>query len=88
MQNMRSSVSEEIRVLMARRRTSQTKLAELLGRSQPYISRRMNAKEPWDLDDLVGIAAYFDVPVTDLFPHDAGGAMSSDREPVLAGQAV
>jgi len=88
MEDIRNDVSTEIRVIMARRRCNQTRLAKVLGRSQPYISRRMNGGEPWDIDDLSAMAEYFDVPITAFFPRGDGEAMDSGREPVAPGQGM
>jgi transcriptional regulator with XRE-family HTH domain len=65
--NASAGVVEEIRALMGRRRVSQKQLGEALGLAQPTMSKRMNGKIPFDLDELDAIAEFFDVPITDLF---------------------
>lgn len=54
---------------MARRRISGVKLAEQIGRTQPYFSRRLNGEIAFDLDDLERIADVLDIAVTDLLPQ-------------------
>lgn len=70
--NPRLAVAEEILSLMGRRRVSQTKLAEALTAmgvkmTQPMLSKRLDGKHAFDIDELLAIAAYFDVEVTALF---------------------
>lgn len=65
---LREQVAEEVRALLGRRQVSQQRLAEALGRSQAYVSRRTNGGVAFDLDDLEAIAAMLDVFVCDLFP--------------------
>lgn len=70
--NARLAVAEEVLSLMGRRRVSQTKLAEELSRrgcpmSQPSLSKRLSGLVPFDTDELLAVAAYFDVEVTKLF---------------------
>lgn len=67
MSETRSRVAEEVRALCARRKLTQKALGEVLGYSQPTISDRYNGVTAYTLDDLDRIAAYFDVPITDLF---------------------
>lgn len=73
---LRLSVAEEVRALLARRRVSGVKLAETMGRSQAYISRRLNGETAFDLDDLAHIAAVLQVPVSDLLPRSGGGPIA------------
>lgn len=62
----RLAVAAEILALMGRTRTSQKALAAVLGLSQPSLSKRLSGKQAFDLDELLKIAAHFDVVVTDL----------------------
>jgi transcriptional regulator with XRE-family HTH domain len=64
---LRSEVAEEVRVLLARRKLSAVKLAQQLGMSQGYLSRRLNAVQPFDMDDLERIADALGVPVSVFF---------------------
>lgn len=51
---------------MGRHQVSQERLSGAMGISQAGLSRRLRCEMAFDLDDLVSIAAYFAVPVTDL----------------------
>ena len=68
-QRLRLEVAEEIRAWMARRRISGVKLAEQIGRTQPYVSRRLNGEVAFDVDDLEHIAAALGITVRDLIPN-------------------
>ena len=62
------TVAEEVRVHLARRRMSGVKLAQLINRSQVYVSRRLRGEVPFDIDDLALIAVVLGVSVSDLLP--------------------
>ncbi|UVS81807.1 helix-turn-helix transcriptional regulator [Actinokineospora sp. UTMC 2448] len=66
--SLSAQVAEEVRALLARRRTTANKVRQQLGWTQSYISRRMNGTTPFDVEDLAQLAALFQVPVTDFFP--------------------
>jgi DNA-binding Xre family transcriptional regulator len=70
-QRLSVQVAEEVRSWMARRRVSGVKLAERIGRTQQYVSRRLNGDVAFDLDDLGHIAIALDVGIADLLPPDA-----------------
>jgi transcriptional regulator with XRE-family HTH domain len=61
-------VAEEIRALMARRRVKQSDLARALGKSEQWVSVRLRAVQPIDLNDLQGIAGVLNVEIADLLP--------------------
>ncbi len=61
-------VAEEIRALLARRRTRQSQLARQLGVSEQWISVRLRGVQPIDLNDLARIAEALDVSVVALLP--------------------
>lgn len=62
---------------MARRgRMSAVKLAEAIGWSYSYLSRRLNGQKSWSVDDLEVIATYFDVPITNLFGRPDSSPMN------------
>jgi len=50
-ERLKLTVAEEVRVLLARRRLSGVKLAELIGRSQVYVSRRLRGEVAFDVED-------------------------------------
>ena len=58
-------VSEEVRAWMARRRVSGEALAEKLGTSGTFVSRRLLGKTAFDLNDIEAIAAALGVD-----PHE------------------
>lgn len=66
----RQSVAMEIRVLMLRRGVRAVTIAQKMGKSEAYMSRRLNGETALDLDDLEAIASALDVPITDLFPRE------------------
>lgn len=59
-------VSEEIRVLLLRRRMTQAQLADRLQVPQPWISRRLTLTVPMTLDDVDRVAEALDVSVWEL----------------------
>lgn len=62
----RAAVAAEVRAWMGRRRVTQTDLAVALGKSQPYVSRRLSGDVAFDTDDLFRLADLFEVEVTAL----------------------
>ncbi len=65
---------------MGRRRATQADLAEALGKSQPYVSRRLSGEVPFDIDDLYRLADYFGVEVTDLLGSPKSAWSTVDEE--------
>lgn len=57
-----------VRAEMARKKISQTRLAEHLGISQTSVAARLNGRIAFDINELHTIAAYLDVPLTALLP--------------------
>jgi len=64
-----ASVAGEVRAAMARRRISQTALADALGMSQAAISRRLTGALPFDVAELSAIAEILDVPLASLLSN-------------------
>jgi len=60
--------ASEIRAEMGRQRMTQTALGELLGRSQPYVWRRLSGVVSFDLTELELIAGKLGVPVGQFLP--------------------
>lgn len=60
-------VAEEVRALLARKRISASRVAAALGWTDNYISRRLTAKTPFDVNDLDAIAGVLGVPITAFF---------------------
>lgn len=67
----RDAVAQAVRIEMARRNITQTKLAALAGMKPQYLSRRMTADTAFDTDDLTAIAKALSVPITTLLPVEA-----------------
>jgi transcriptional regulator with XRE-family HTH domain len=59
-------IAASVRAEMARRRMSQKDLAELLGMTQPALSRRLTGEVPFAVDDLPLFAEALGVPVSVL----------------------
>ncbi len=55
---LQEQVAEEIRVQLARRRVSGRKLARELGWTAPYLSRRMNGRQSFTVEDLDAISRF------------------------------
>lgn len=53
---------------MARQRKSGRAVADALGVSHMYLSRRINGKVPFDVAEIVRIAEVLDVPVSKFLP--------------------
>lgn len=67
---LQERVTEEIRVVLARRKMSQAELARRIGENPKNFSRRMTGEVGLSLDQLQDIAEVLQVPVTSLL----GGA--------------
>jgi transcriptional regulator with XRE-family HTH domain len=59
-------VAANVRAEMARRAVTQTILAERLGKSQHFISRRLSGKVPFSVDELGDVAVALNVGLTNL----------------------
>jgi transcriptional regulator with XRE-family HTH domain len=78
------AVAEEVRAVAARRRYSQVRVARVLGCSQAAVSRKFSGQVPFDVDELLRLAAEWAVPVTDFFPATLdGGRMRAFLSPDL-----
>ncbi|MGW4097097.1 helix-turn-helix domain-containing protein [Mycobacterium sp. NPDC004974] len=60
-----------VRAEMARRGISQTLVGDRLSLSQPAISARLRGQTPFDLNELVAIAEFLEVPVAALIGDKA-----------------
>lgn len=70
-------VAANVRAELARHSRSQADLGQALGRSQPYVSRRLNGKVAFGVDEVERIAVWLAVPVAALMvqqPAPAGSA--------------
>lgn len=77
---LRESVAAEVRALMGRHRVTQVSLAESTGISRSQLSRCLGAKEPFDLDQLVAIARYFDLPISRLIEISPESCWTADTD--------
>lgn len=82
----RREVAANVRALMGRgvdgKRVTQTELAPILGlKSQAAVSERLNGRRGFDFDQMMALAAFFDVKVTDLLE---GVSHPSDAEDPVA----
>jgi transcriptional regulator with XRE-family HTH domain len=77
-------VAGEIRAHAARKGLSGRQLAFQLGKSQPWMSRRLTGEIPFDVEELDAVAAILNVAPRELFPgadnDRAGGMALSDSE--------
>lgn len=60
-----------IKAEMARRGVRQAALAAALGLSQPQVSARLRGVVPFNVNELLAVAAFLDVPVATLLPASA-----------------
>ena len=76
-------IGERVHTLMWRGGRTQTQLAAVLNVDQGSISNRLKGKTNWTVVDLLAVAAWLNVPITDLMPEvellpddgdDGGGA--------------
>ena len=54
--NLSEFISENVRAEMARRRVTQTQLAESLNISRPGLSARLSGKTLWGINELIPVA--------------------------------
>lgn len=66
MGNSLGQTADNVRAEMARQRLPQIALAKHLGLSQAAVSRRLNGQTPFDVNELVAVAALLDVPAAAL----------------------
>ncbi|SCL43219.1 Helix-turn-helix [Micromonospora pallida] len=64
----------EIRAEMGRQKMTGRAVAEAMGVTHVYVSRRLSGTVPLTLADLDRIAVALSVPVTDLFPRQMASA--------------
>lgn len=62
----REVIAGNIRSLMGRHRCTQTALGQVLHLSQPSVSQRLKGDVAFDTDELLAVAAHFNVEVTVL----------------------
>lgn len=63
-------VAANVRAELGRHRKSQADLAQALGRSQPYVSRRLVGRVAFGVDEVEQIAGWLGVPVALLLGQE------------------
>lgn len=62
------SVAAEVRAHLARRQLTATALANAIGKSEMYVSRRIRGEVAFDLVDIEQVARFLSIAVADLLP--------------------
>jgi cyanate lyase len=65
-QTLQGRVAAEVRAELARKRMTQGALADALGRSDAYVTRRLTGETAFDLTEVEKIAEILRVPVQQL----------------------
>ena len=73
-----ANVARIVRVHLADRRKRQSELASVLGMDSGTMSRAMNGKRDWALEDLMKMAKFFDISVA-VFFDDADSLLRGIR---------
>lgn len=71
------TVAANVRAELARKGLSQRALADVLGKSQTYIYRRLNGETPFTIDDLALIAGHLEIPLAALIADSSPAAPKS-----------
>ena len=71
-----AAVAAEVRAWAARRGITQSELAEKMGVTQSWVSRRLRGGQVIDVSDLSRFAKALDVPITALLPR-----LDSNQQP-------
>jgi transcriptional regulator with XRE-family HTH domain len=66
-----------IRAEIARRKISQTTLAEHLGLSQTSVSARLSGRTAFDVNEVHAIAVFLGVPLSVLLPSSVTDSVAS-----------
>jgi transcriptional regulator with XRE-family HTH domain len=65
-------VRANVKALMDQRRMNQVELAEKLGQSQPWLSKRLTGATPFQIEDLDLIGAFFGLTPAQLLQEGHG----------------
>lgn len=63
-----AAVAAEVRAEIARQSRRQQEVADLLGLSQTAVSRRLRGVTDFEVGELLKVAAFLRVPVTQFLP--------------------
>jgi transcriptional regulator with XRE-family HTH domain len=75
------AVAAEIRAIAGRENLAQRGIAKTLGRSQGYVSTRMNGLDPFNTDDLDNIAELVNMTGAELMLEVIRGARLGEQKP-------
>lgn len=70
--SVNDQLRENVRVLMDARRLTQAQLAERLGQSQPWLSKRLTGTTPFHIEDLDALAHVFALSPAELLQPGYG----------------
>lgn len=90
MTSTRESVAGEVLAELARRRMTRRALAAKAGINATTLERRLTGQYPFTYDELVAIAAVFDLPVTTILARaeENGGAMNARNQKLTDAKAA
>lgn len=63
----RQEIAGNVRAILGKHKSNQTKIAVVLGMSQAAVSRRLSGETAFDTDELMTIAAHFNEPLSKFF---------------------
>jgi transcriptional regulator with XRE-family HTH domain len=69
-----TNVAANVRAELARKRISQTQIAEHLGVSRQNVAQRLNGRVDFRVGELIAIAALLDIPAAAFHKEPAGAA--------------
>lgn len=75
------AVGREVRSWLGRLGLSQTRLAQVLGYTQPQVSRRLRGSQSFRFDELLVIADFMDITLGELL----GSGLVNEKNPHLLG---
>ena len=70
----RTAVSRRVRSFMANERINQSRMAQIIGISQPSLSQKLRGMRPWSDDDLDSLIVAEVIGETDIPDYSYGGA--------------
>jgi hypothetical protein len=75
-----AALAEELRAIMARKQISQAEIGREYGWKQPFLSKRLAGRIPWDTLDLVKVCDYLDVDMGAVVAVAKQRALDSDDD--------
>jgi cyanate lyase len=63
-QTLQAHAAAEVRAELARQRKTQSALAEALGRSEAYVTRRLTGEVAFNLEEIESVAGFLGVPTS------------------------